>query len=169
MSVQLVPEPVVATAPLVFERPANKRPDTRPVEASGSAGHTQTSTVDAQSGKAEPSSRPPGKDPSIPPQTIFDASLISATFKPLTNPVELAALGHTETTDKATPADSNGSGFAKSDAGAELAPTAGSLTQASDRQRDIQQMAAYARSGGSPLTLPASANPNWLTAIEKIA
>jgi hypothetical protein len=170
MSVQLVPEPVAATIPLVFERPANKRPDTRPVEASGNTGQKQANTADTQSSKAEPSSRPPGKDPSIPPQTIFDASLISAAFKPLTNPEEVAALGHAETTDGTTASGNNDASAPGKDTGTEQNLTPESQTPASDRQLDAQQMAAYTRSGGgSPLTLPASANPNWLSAIEKIA
>lgn len=179
MSVQLLPEPVAAITPVVFERPVNQRPDTRPVEGSdktntGSSEQKQTNTADIQFGKAEPSARPPGTDPSIPPQAVFDASLISADFKPLTKPEDVQTLAPAPSIP-APQSDVGNSGAkdadtATDDSSSGNQATGATSTEADDRQSDAQKIAVYTRSGGgSPLTVPAAANPDWLSAIEKIA
>lgn len=175
MSVNLVPEPVATIAPVVFERPATQRPDTRPVEAgekSSTGGSEQKRTAERPAiGKDEPNARPPGTDPSVPPQTLFNASLISADFKPSTTSEDIEALSVAAANESETN-DEQKIALETEDTGTETSDTSSpaSSTPASDRQFDAQRVASYARgSGGSQLTAPATANPDWLSAIEKIA
>ena len=180
MSVQLVPEPVAAVLPPVFERPVPARPDTRPVEPSDKANagqsqqHRNTGERDPL-GKAEPSPRPPGIDPSVPPQTFFDASLISADFKPSSRPAEIRAPGASDESDESKAAEpGERRDTTERNDGSQTAFQAGPTTAAAADRLDTQKtvsrnLASYARvSGGSPLSTPAAANPDWLTAVEKI-
>ena len=172
MSLIVAPEPVAVVSPQIVARTPVPRPDTRPVEASDQANSSTTESRRQSSGaisaepRAEPSLRPPGKDPSIPPQTIFDASLISADFKPNTDfaPAKESQTANTSVSD----GDSDGR---------QSETTESSAANGNDASGDgtahpveAQVAASYSRSaGGSALSLSGTAHPDWLTAVERIA
>ncbi len=166
MSMIVAPDAVAAVTPALVVRELNPRSDTRPVEPAGTAnserhedGQTKTVSVSSQ---AETSSRPPGTDPSLPPQTIFDASLISADFKPNPNPQEVQSSNRdNKSNDGATDEDS--------DVKTSSATGTSGTKQDSDQQANVQMISAYSRGTGSQLALPSSADPNWLSAIDEIA
>lgn len=92
MSVNIAAQPVSAAIPPVTEYQPRTNQRVRPVESTASASNDREHLADnkkAQTAnaalyseaKAAPSDRPPGKDRSIPPQALFDASLISSEFK----------------------------------------------------------------------------------------
>lgn len=170
MSLIVAPEAVAVVSPPIVVRPVASRPDTRPVEPAdqanaGSSQNQQNATSrDAANGSQEfkptPSARPPGTDPSLPPQALFDASLISEDFKPRT-PVADAPDQNVSSSRGRSPDQSS------SETG-----SASSTSDAQDGSQQIGQrnIAAYDRvQGGSPLTLSGTANPDWLSAVEKIA
>ncbi|MBU1176574.1 MAG: hypothetical protein KKH72_14320 [Alphaproteobacteria bacterium] len=172
MSLIFAPEPVAVVTPPLVVRPVAPRPDTRPVESSekanaGSSEQKQSATRDPAA-KAEPSPRPPGTDPSLPPQTLFDASLISEDFKPSTSPDQFAALALADPPGEILGDESSPSAADDRADSGDAAP----FVPAKDDNHPVeaQQLAAYDRvQSGSPLSLPAAANPDWLNAIEKIA
>lgn len=85
----LAAETYHVASPAAQARIETPRPTTRPVETSA---ESTLNTSDDQRRRASqnnsdtpsPSPRPPGTDPALPPQTIFDASLIGPDFKPQT-------------------------------------------------------------------------------------
>jgi len=121
------------------------------------------------------SPRPPGIDPSVPPQSLFDASLISATFKPNPHPADLQKKAEDVAKDEAeranSPAD-DGAGASQDETGNNLTVTADAKTESSSGSHPIDagKIAAYARgSGGSPLSPANAVNPEWMNAVEFIA
>lgn len=166
MSLIFAPEPVAVVTPPVVVRPVAPRPDTRPIEPSdqanaGSSEHKQNAATGNPAPKAEPSPRPPGTDPSVPPQTLIDASLISEGFKPKTRP---------DAAEAAEPVAAGAFGDeTDGDAEAGASETA-APAQDTGLKVEARQIAAYGRaSGASPLSSPSNYDPNWLSAIEKIA
>lgn len=87
MSARIAPEPVsIAIAPHVDYQPRTER-STRPIEPSEAAnadkrqnpgtGNQQRNAIE----RPRAPDRPPGTDPSVPPQSLLDASLIASEFK----------------------------------------------------------------------------------------
>ena len=179
MSLIVAPEAVSVVSPPIVVRPTAPRSDTRPVEDSDRAntGTSQqkqdsvardTSAKADTTAKAEPSARPPGTDPSLPPQAIFDASLISEDYKPTLRTAEPQSSAATGANDE--------SGETVGAADNDDSPSGGSQTASTASSQDgshpfeVSSIASYARVGsGSALNTPAAAHPDWLTAIEKIA
>ena len=170
MSLIVAPEAVAVVSPPVVAPPATPRPDTRPIEAAdkanaGTSQQKQDTATRDPSAKAEPSARPPGTDPSLPPQTIFDASLIGEDYKPALHVNESGKAAPSDTdTESGEPdlaSDTDDGGFASA---------ASDGTQDGSHPFESRSVASYARVGsGSALNTPSAANPDWLTAIEKIA
>lgn len=182
MSLRLIPETLAASPPLAVDRPAPQRPDTRPIEHSansGKAGANGSGSQGQSSGstnfaavQAAMSPRPPGTDPSVPPQSLFDASLISATFKPTLQPADLQKQSEDLAEDEAERASQiTDDGSGQDDSGAALAAAgSGTDTTGGAHQIDAGKLAAYSLgSGGSPLSAASSTNPDWLSAIERLA
>ena len=86
MSARIAPEPISIGITMGAEFSSRASRTTRPVEAIAAStpdpqqNRSGTRTL-ADGDKARSGERPPGKDPSIPPQTLFDAALIAAEFK----------------------------------------------------------------------------------------
>ncbi len=183
MSMRLIPESLAATPPTAFDRPALQRPDTRPIEQSGQSGNAGANNTGARgqpsdssgfaAARAAMSPRPPGIDPSVPPQTLLDASLISATFKPDPHPADLQKKAEDVAKDEAKRANTaaeDGSG--QDESGGALAAAADTTAgaQGGSPKVDAGKIEAYASgSGGSPLSPASAANPDWMSAVERIA
>ena len=183
MSMRLIPESLAASPPTAIDRPAPQRPDTRPIEQSGQSGSAGTNTSGSKgqpsgstsfaAAQAAMSPRPPGIDPSVPPQTLLDASLISATFKPNPHPADIQKKAEDTAKDEAEragqPADD---GAGQNESSNTLLTAAETAADASGgaRQIDAGKLQAYAHgSGGSPLSPASAANPEWMSAVEVIA
>jgi len=185
MSLRLIPEALASSPPPAIDRPASQRPDTRPIEQSGKSGQSGANGTGSQgqpSGsnsfaavRAAMSPRPPGIDPSVLPQSLFDASLISATFKPSLNLADLQQQAEDTAEDEAGGAGQSTSGSvsdSEDDALNALAAAHGNAAEGSDGAHQIEagKIEAYSRgSGGSPLSPASAANPDWLSAVEHIA
>ena len=184
MSLRLVPEALAATPPMAFDRPAPVRPDTRPIESAGQASANSTNSQQQQSNsavalavaQAAMSPRPPGVDPSLPPQSVFDASLISATFKPSTRPAELES--RTRSTDakssssdaKSSSSDTKSSSSDTSSENTGVFLFESTLIEMGPNAFDAGKQAAYAQgTGGSPLSAASSSGHEWMSAVERIA
>ena len=171
MSLIVAPEAVAVVTPPIVVRPTAPRPDTRPVESSdkanaGTSQQKQDTASRDPAAKPEPSARPPGTDPSLPPQSIFDASLISEDFKPT---LRTEAPAPESGTERGGDSPANGGDEA---AGSPDSGTRAAYDPAQDGNHPVEakSIASYARAGGgSALNVPRNANPDWLTAIEKIA
>ena len=84
MSARIAPEPISIGITFAAHQLPRVNKLTRPVEAAEPASpDPQNSKNAGGENRPQPSVRPPGKDPSIPPQALIDASLISAEFKPV--------------------------------------------------------------------------------------
>jgi hypothetical protein len=177
MSLIVAPEAVAVVTPPIVVRPTAPRPDTRPVEASdkanaGTSQQKQDTASRDPSTKPEPSARPPGTDPSLPPQTIFDASLISEDFKPSLHTGPPAPEIETGTGSGIERGGDSPASVGDDTAGSSDSGTRAAFDPAQDGNHpiEVKSIASYARAGGgSALNVPGNANPDWLTAIEKIA
>lgn len=110
MSARIAPEPVSIAISQAAQFAPRQTETTRPVESAGSTsadpGRDHAFGRRLSDGeKARPGDRPPGKDPSMLPQALFDAALIASEFKPETKPAENkdkpAAPAKTDTKDAA--------------------------------------------------------------------
>ncbi len=183
MSLRLIPETLAATPPPAYDRPAPQRPDTRPIEQSGKSGQSGANGTGSQgqsSGstsfiatQAAMSPRPMGIDPSVPPQSLFDASLISATFKPSLQLADLQKQSEDVAEDEAEEQTQGTEDSSDEEtASRALAAAHGNATESDSGAQQINagKLAAYSKgSGGSPLVSAPSANPDWLSAVERIA
>lgn len=171
MSLYLVPEAAATVAPMIVVRPASPRPDTRPVESSdkANAGGTDqqqrfSERTAVSTAPIEMSVRPPGTDPSVPPQSVFDGSLISENYKPTLHFAEEA--NETDITaggvNRSVTANAEGPK-------PEAVPSAPASAEVSVLP-DAPKFAAYALiQRNSPLSSPAIANPDWLSAVDQFA
>ena len=172
MSLIVAPEPVAVVTPPIAVRQTEPRPDTRPVESSdkanaGTSEQKQNTASRDPAAKPEPSARPPGTDPSLPPQAIFDASLISEDFKPALHsaPEPSDETGTDRGSDNSAAVRDENSGSSDRGSLAAFDPA-----QDGNHPVEARSIASYARAGGgSALNVPGNANPDWLSAIEKIA
>lgn len=91
MSAKIAPEPITVGVTLNPQLTQDAKNAARPVESisESTADPKGNNTRDGQSNPSNNLSRPPGKDPSIPPQALFDAALIAAENKPNTEPVKV--------------------------------------------------------------------------------
>ncbi|UJQ95427.1 hypothetical protein [Mariluticola halotolerans] len=103
MSARIAPEPISIGITMGAEFSPRASRTTRPIEAIAAStpdpqqSRSGTRTL-ADGDKARSGERPPGKDPSIPPQTLFDAALIASEFKANTK-VELPDPADIEASD----------------------------------------------------------------------
>ncbi len=180
MSLYLAPEAVATVTPPIVVRPMQPRPDTRPVEsadksnagASDQKHQRQDSTV---LDKPTPSNRPPGTVPEQPPQSLFEASLISTDFKPTTRPAESQKAPPEETAPEPASAETSSASetgertsAAASQPEANPAPEATTSTTSAQQHQVEQAAAASYGAGGTRLSLPSTANPDFLGSVEKI-
>jgi len=117
MSARIAPEPISIGITMGAEYSPRASRTTRPVEAVAATTadpQQNRSRTLADGDKARSGERPPGKDPSIPPQTLFDAALIASEFKPTTK-VELPDPAEAETAVKASAVESDNPGEAAPD------------------------------------------------------
>lgn len=88
MSARIAPEPVSIGISLNAEYKPRVDRTTRPIEPAAASADRQQNKAFGRSVadgiKPRSGDRPPGKDPSVPPQALFDAALIAAEFKPVT-------------------------------------------------------------------------------------
>lgn len=89
MTARIAQEPIAVGVTLNPLLAQDVKTSTRPVEGIGksSADPKGNNPHEDHQAPAEISARPPGKDPSIPPQALFDAALIAAENKPTVAPV----------------------------------------------------------------------------------
>lgn len=90
MTARIAPEPIaigVTSNPMLAHDIKKSARPVEPIEQSTADPKGNDSRDDRQA-EADPLSRPPGKDPSIPPQALFDAALIAAENKPSVKPIE---------------------------------------------------------------------------------
>lgn len=95
MSARIAPEPVTISVTQAAQYAPPQAQSPRPVESAGSAsadpGRDQAFGRKFSDGnEARQGDRPPGKDPSMLPQALFDAALIAEQYKPSTKPVQPA-------------------------------------------------------------------------------
>lgn len=94
MSARIAPEPITISITHAAHLAPRRSEPTRPVES------VSATTPDpkrdnafgrklSDGNKARPGDRPPGKDPSVLPQALFDAALIAQEYKPQTKPQKL--------------------------------------------------------------------------------
>lgn len=91
MSAKIAPENVSVGVTLASRAAPKPVPTSRPIEDAGIISADSNPSKNRAFGrkisdgnKAEPGTRPPGKDPSVLPQSLFDAALISSEYKPQT-------------------------------------------------------------------------------------
>lgn len=94
MDTRIVSDPIGRVAPVQGSRPfPGGSPST--LSASNDSG----SSLSVTENRPQLADRPMGIDPSIPPQSLFDASLISSAFKAqFTSPIEEISAAAAETT-----------------------------------------------------------------------
>lgn len=90
MTAKIAPEQISVGVTHTAKVAQNAKPVSRPIEDSGASSadtkrdHRAFGRTVADGNKPEPGQRPPGKDPSVLPQALFDAALIAAEYKPQT-------------------------------------------------------------------------------------
>lgn len=92
MTARIAPEPIaigVTSSPMLAENIKKAARPVEPIEES-TADPKGNDPRDGRQAEGDTLSRPPGKDPSIPPQALFDAALIAAENKPSIKPIESA-------------------------------------------------------------------------------